>query len=819
MALVLLGPAALATPATLQWSVLRNGPVAGHPDPLGLLELQLSLPADLALPATGWSLYLSTVSGLRTGPTEGGLLVEPVKGTHYRVRPIQPQPVAAGQTLTLRLLAAEPMHRVDKGPRGAYLVLDAEPDRAWPLATTARALVPGPGDPQPPTAAELYARYQRPAPADATALPPVFPPPLHWQAGAGELRWRARPALQAAPALRAQADQLNRWLGARWPGPVDASQPPLRLRVGAVPGNASPEAYRLQIHPQRGITLTGRSPAGVARGLSSLRDLWPAPGAAWPALDITDAPRFAVRGLLVDIARNFQSPDTLSHTLALMARLKLNTLHLHLSDDEGWRLEIPGLPELTDFGARRGHSADPWRHLPPAHGSGADVADPHGSGHLSRADYIALLREAAALQITVLPEIEMPGHARAAVWAMAARERALAAQGRPDAAQYRLRDPDDPSVYRSAQLHTDHVIDPGLPGTYAFIDKVLGEIAAMHREAGVPLRRIHLGADELPGRAWSASPASLETIRRLGLGDRDGLWNHFYQRVDAIARRHGARVDGWEELGAVRRPHVNSNGPGSRLEPNPVFRGRGMRLFVWNNLDDSDDLAYRLANAGHDVVLAPATRLYFDMAHDAEPNEVGVNWAALTDLQQTWSYVPLDDLRARPTDPTPLPGRAALTASGRRHVLGLEGTLFSEVVREPATMQRLLLPRLLALAERAWSADPAWARSRVPADAAAGHAQDWDRFTRQVGTQVLPRLLSEQPGLAYHVPPPGLQVDGARTRSATAWPGLQVRYTTDGSEPGPDSPLAGPDGIPATTGVRAAAFGPGGQRSRTIALP
>jgi len=107
----------------------------------------------------------------------------------------------------------------------------------------------------------------------------------------------------------------------------------------------------------------------------------------------------------------------------------------------------------------------------------------------------------------------------------------------------------------------------------------------------------------------------------------------------------------------------------------------------------------------------------------------------------------------------------------------------------------------------------------VVVDAAAGHAQDWARFTRQVGEQVLPRLLAEQPGWAYHVPPPGLRIEGPRTRTATAWPGLQVRYTTDGSEPGPDSPLAGPDGIPATTGLRAAAFGPGGQRGRTISLP
>lgn len=765
-----------AAEPVLHWGVQRNVYQPGQEQ--GVLRLRLPLPPGQALPASGWALYFNTVSGLKRGPQEGGLVVEQASGTHYRIRPAAGfVPVPAGGTWRATVRAAEPMVRVDKGPRGAYLVFDTDPDRAWPLAVQPEPLQAQAGDPQPPTAEALDEAYRAQA-APPALLPPVFPPPRAWQAGSGTLRWAGAPRIVAPPALAPEAAQLRAWLGSD--RQADAAGPPVRLALGAVPGEASPEAYRLVVDPAQGVTLTGRTPAGVARGLQSLRDLLPPrPGAAeLPALTVTDAPRYPYRGLMVDIARNFQSLATLQRTVELMARFKLNTLHLHLTDDEGWRLEIPGLPELTAFGARRGHSADPWRHLPPAQGSGADVADPYASGHLTRADYIALLRFAAARRITVLPEIEMPGHARAAVWAMAARERALA--GRPEAAAYRLRDPDDKSAYRSAQRYTDNVMDPGLPGPYAFVDKVVGELAAMHREAGVPLQRLHVGADELPAGAWSASPAAAQAMSRLGLKDRDALWNHFYRRVIGILQRHGVHADGWEELGALRVQRAGA----SRLDANPVFRGQGLRLFVWNNLDDGDGLAQRLATAGYDVVLAPATNLYFDMAHDAEPNEPGVDWATLLPLQQTWAYRPLADA----------------------HVLGLQGTLFSEVMRGPERQQRLMLPRLFALAERAWS------------PAATAEPAQWPRFTKQLGTQVLPRLAAEMPGLAMWVPPPGLRRDGQRVQASTAWPGLVVRYSLDGSEPQATSPVL-ETALDSKGPVWAAAFAPGGQRSRSVMLP
>jgi hexosaminidase len=250
-----------------------------------------------------------------------------------------------------------------------------------------------------------------------------------------------------------------------------------------------------------------------------------------------------------------------------MARYKLNKFHFHLTDDEGWRLEIAGLPELTSIGAVRGHSAKPGVRLQPAYGSGPDPRDPSGSGYFSRADYIEILRYAQARHIEVIPEIEMPGHARAAVQAMEARYHRMKAAGRKDAAQYLLNDLEDRSSYRSAQYYTDNVINPGLDSTFSFIDHVVAQIVALHREAGVPLRTIHMGGDELANGAWERSPASLARMRKEKLASTEDLWDYFYDRVDGILRRHGLSTSGWEELAARKTKLAGRN----KLIPNPRF--------------------------------------------------------------------------------------------------------------------------------------------------------------------------------------------------------------------------------------------------------
>jgi len=829
LASMALPAAAQPAPYALQWDVQRSVIQPGTQDARSLATLTLANRSGRTLGATGWALYFNCISGVVEGATEPHVVVDRLAGTHYRVRPAAGfEPVPAGAALKIALLHPELMFKADKSPRGPYLVFDDQPDVAvaitdYQLLTPTRPeqlQVPAGAQSPVVTAQELFDRHAAVASLPLQALPPVFPTPLQVRSGGGVLQLAALPTVRAGKALQREA-HIARALLAPHFKPGAASRGVLTLSVGGVAGQSSPEAYTLDVNAQTGIHIVGNSAAGVAHGLKSLRDLLPVaaqPGAPLqlPALHITDAPRFEYRGLLMDVARSFQPKDTVLRVLDLMARYKLNKLHFHVTDDEGWRVPIPGLPELTDFGARRGHTADPQRHLPPAYGSGPDSTTAPGSGHYSRADYIAILRHAQALHIEVIPEIEMPGHARAAVKAMEVRAQRLQKAGDPQATRYLLSDPQDQSQYRSPQLYTDHVMNPGMPGTYAFIDHVVAEFVALHREAGVPLKTLHVGADEAPAGAWEKSPAAAAAIAQHGLKDVAGLWNHFYGRVAATLQQHGLQMAGWEELGALRA----QVGGQSRLVPNPVFMARKPLLVVWNNLDDNVDLAYRLANAGYDTVLAPATALYFDMAHNRSPAEEGVNWAAYVDLDTVFNFVPLDSLRTGPTVADTDPAKVRLAPAARRHIRGIQATMFSEVLRSREKIEFMLMPRLLGLAERAWAADPAWATETGAAQAKALHAQAWSVFANQVGQQVLPRLDADLAGAAavgYRIPPPGLRRDGSQVQANAAWPGNVIRYTTDGSEPTATSTLvAGP--IVATGAIRAAVFTPQGRRSATTLL-
>ena len=278
------------------------------------------------------------------------------------------------------------------------------------------------------------------------------------------LRLDGLPVVNAPPELKAEsllaADLFRPHFADGWSSAVT-------LRVGTVEGQASPDAYELTVAPS-GIRIVGNSRTGVFYGLQSLRSLLPASparGAAivLPALRVVDAPRFGYRGLHLDVARNFQPKATVLRVVDLMGRYKLNALHFHVTDDEGWRIEIPGLPELTEVGARRGHTMNSASWLPPAYGSGPDIDRPFGSGFFSTADYVEIVKYANARHIEIIPEIEMPGHARAAIKSMDARFRKRAGGG--DAAgarQYLLSEAEDRSVYKSVQDFPDNVMNPAL---------------------------------------------------------------------------------------------------------------------------------------------------------------------------------------------------------------------------------------------------------------------------------------------------------------------------------------------------------------------
>jgi hexosaminidase len=805
------GAFASAARMPLRWELLRQLSDSKYPEGGSEARLILANGDTRPLPGQGWSLYFNCMDGVETGALADGLTIEHVAGGLFRLRPgARFAGLAPGQTLNIVYRHPNPVIKTGKAPIGPYLVYDAAPDVAVNF-TDYRLLPVGAAGTIAVTPADTFRNNLRADVLPAAQVPLVLPTPQSLTISGAVLPLTARLVVSAAAGLGAEAALAASLFAADLP----AGGPALRLSIGAVAGQASPEAYTLDVDPQRGIAIVGNSAAGVAYGLQSLRDLLPLPGAdaaarSIPAVHIVDAPRFGYRGFQLDVARNFHGKQTVFKWLDLMARFKLNKFHFHLTDDEGWRLEIAGLPELTSLGAVRGHSTRPGLRLQPAYGSGGDPADTSGSGFYTRADYIEIVRYAAARHIEVIPEIEMPGHARAAVQAMQARyERLSAAGDRAGAAKYLLHDAADRSVYKSPQLYTDHVMNPGLDSSFTFIDHVVGQVAALHRAAGVPLRTIHMGGDELPTGAWEQSPAAARLMASHKLAGTAELWDLFYGRVDDILRKHGLVTSGWEDIGA-RKTMLRGR---PKLIPNPRFTQRGFQAYVWNNTEGAEDLAYRLANAGYDIVLAPVTRMYLDMAYNANPEEPGVNWGAYIELATVYDFIPFDYLKDA-GDAARI-GKDGLTDYGKAHVKGLEATLFTETVRDPSRIDYMVMPRLAAVAERAWAGDPAWAQESDPAKASSLHRAAWSGFVNALGQRVLPRLDLDGSKVDYRIAPPGLMVDGAGDRQSVlvnhVLPGMTLRYTTDGSLPTAASPVvAGP--ISARGQIRAAAFDRNGRR-------
>jgi len=805
----------------LQWELQRTLFSAQAPGGRTQARFILTNRDSRPLPATGWALYLNFMDGVETGTLPANLVLEQVAGNLFRLRPAPGfAGLAPGQTLDIVYYHPNLIEKLARAPIGPYLVYDADPERGmaitdfqWLPITRPEQLDKGSSGALPPvTPADTYRRNARADLLPAGQVPLVLPTPLQLEKGAGVLALTGRPRVEAAAALQQEAKLAY----SLFPAGLPDGGPVLRLAVGKVPGQASPEAYSLTVRAGAGIDIVGNSAAGVAHGLQTLRELMPLPDArgarlALPEVGIVDAPRFGYRGFQLDVARNFHRKETVFKWLDLMARLKLNTLHLHLTDDEGWRLEIAGLPELTSIGAVRGHSAKPGVRLQPAYGSGPDPKDPYGSGYYTRADYIDILRYAHARHIDVIPEIEMPGHARAALQSMEARYRRLKAAGSKDAGKYLLTDFDDRSVYKSPQMYNDHVLNPGVEATFTFIEHVVGQVVAMHREAGVPLHTIHMGGDELPNGAWERSPASLARMKKEGLETTADLWDYFYDRVDRILRKQGLSTSGWEELAARKTRLAGRN----KLIPNPLFTQRGFTAWVWNNTEGAEDFAYRLANGGYDIVLAPVTKMYMDMAYSANPEEPGMNWGAYIELDTSYDFIPFDYLKEAAL--AARIGKDGLTDYGKRHIKGLEATLFTETVRDPARIDYLVMPRLAAVAERAWAQDPAWALEADPAKAAVLHRAAWSGFVNALGQRVLPRLDLEQSGLAYRIAPPGLLLDGDRVLVNHVLPGFVLRYTLDGSEPTVTSKVV--DGPITGRGlVKAAAFDRNGRRGLIATL-
>ncbi|WP_309089983.1 family 20 glycosylhydrolase [Phenylobacterium sp.] len=402
------------------------------------------------------------------------------------------------------------------------------------------------------------------------------------------------------------------------------------------------EAYALAVTPT-GIEVRAPTDAGLFRGAMSAWQLLteprpPGAAAIIPAQTIDDAPRFGWRGLMLDSARHYQSPEFIKALIDAMAAHKLNVLHWHLTDDQAWRLEIRKYPKLTDVGA--------WR-VPAGEGPARDIDPATGKprlygGFYTQAQAREIVAYAAARHVTVVPEIEMPGHASAAV---AAYPQLAAAPNPPKDV------PADWGVY-PALFNVEE-------GTIRFLQDVLDEVIAVF-----PSTYIHVGGDEAVKDQWKASPQVQARMKALGIADEHHLQSWFIHRMEKHLSSRGRRLIGWDE--------ILEGG----LAPNAT-------VMSWRGISG----AVAAAKAGHDTVLSPAPTLYFDHRQSASPAEPPGRGKVIS-LKDVYAF-----------DPTP----SELTPEQQRHLLGLQANLWTEHVRTEARAAHMMFPRGLAVAELGWS--------------------------------------------------------------------------------------------------------------------
>ena len=840
-----------ADDVAIEWEVLTN-----YVDGGGRFWSQLTLAnqGDVALPATGWTLYFNFLRPIDAESLPPSVNIERVNGDLFRMMPAEGfAPVRPGETRAVPFESPAFAIKAIDAPVGYYFVFeDANGTPHLPGAVRDASVAPfarqrqtdrGPADAvHVPTAAARFRQHQALEVVPGSAVGRITPTPVTLTPGQGAFMLDPSVTIGYTAGLGAEADHLasalESLLGARPAVSTDTANAAVVLRRGTVPleGETLPEeAYALSVTPS-GITLTGSDPAGVFYGIQSLRawlpiEAYQASGATIeiPAAAVVDAPRFPYRGLHLDVSRNFQSKAAVKRLLDVMAFYKLNTFHFHLTDDEGWRLAIDGLPELTRIGGRRGHTTDEREHLIPSYGSGPDP-DPvvsYGSGWYSRADFIEMLQYAAARHIEVIPEIDVPGHARAAIVAMKERHRRLMAEAEIDAAnQYRLHDPEDASAYRSVQGWDDNVINVCQPSTYRFLETVIDDIRAMYAEAGVPLSTVHVGGDEVPSGAWERSPVCQQFIAASEQVDGvEGLFNYFLKRMSAMLSERGLTTGGWEEVALTER----YDGSETTTVPNEALVDANVRPYVWANIwgSGTEDHAYQLANAGYEVVMSHASNLYLDMAYNKHPQEGGFYWANFIDDAGPFNFVPLDLYKSahenqmgHPIDSEEAFADATrLTEEGRRNVLGLQGQLWGETLKGADRMEYMAMPRLISLAERAWAPQPVWAPVDDAVERERQRWQAWAEFANRLGQRELPRLSALDPDWSFRLPVPGAVVEEGQLHANLALPGLTIRYTTDGSTPTAQSTrYAGPVAVDGTETIRLRTFDGQGRGSRVTTL-
>lgn len=529
----------------------------------------------------------------------------------------------------------------------------------------------------------------------------------------------------------------------------------IQLRLGNTTSSVS-GAYQLTVSNKE-ITITGTDAPGVFYGIQTLIQLLPTDTAALltiAPIQVQDAPRFQYRGMMLDVSRHFFPADFIKKYIDLLALHKMNRLHWHLTDDHGWRIEIKKYPQLTAVGA--------WR-------NGTVIGNYPGQGNTNQryggfytqAEVKDIIQYAAQRHITIVPEIEMPGHASAAIAAFPF------LSCFPDQPTFINKFPSELSKQKGGKqvqetwgVHTD-VYCAGNDTVFSMMQDILTEVINLF-----PSNYIHIGADECPKDNWKKCPRCQQRIKDLKLKDEHELQSYFVQRIEKFINSKGRVLIGWDE--------ILEGG----LAPNAV-------VMSWRG----EAGGIEAAKQRHDVIMTPNSYVYFDYFQGKpalEPMAIG---GYLT-LQRVYSYEPIP---------------ASLTAEEAKHIKGVQANVWTEYISSADKVEYMTLPRMAAIADIAWTS----------------HPKDWNDFTQRLEVQYdRYRFWNYNAAQSAYNVKQSVVIDSDQSKATISFSTdsyqPEIYFTLDGSEPTTKSTLyKKPFDVRRSVTVKAASFKNGKQVGKT----
>ncbi|MGB1185335.1 MAG: family 20 glycosylhydrolase [Flavobacteriaceae bacterium] len=748
-----------------------------------------------------WSIHWNQIDGEPLAESlPRGIHFERVNGTYYILKFTDTWSLQSGESISFRVATNGIMSRLPLGPRGGFIVTSSESINLntninWQDAKGLEDLIL-------PTAKKRYQKLENVNSISKDSLSWIVPSPTYSTKPTTE-----RLRLANWNVYFAEENTMNKFdvlLKVRFQEIISTLFPDVVLQwvesveeanfILKLSSDLTPEGYNLEIK-QDHVVVTTNSYGGLFYALQSLLQIDQIAvleNRGWPIINIDDEPRFTYRGFMLDISRNFYGLPKLKQIIDLMAMFKLNHFDIKLSDDEGWRLEIPGLPELTEIGSKRGYTKDESDRLIPMYGSGATGGET-GNGFLSKNDFISLLQYGKSKNITIIPQLSFPSHARASIISMDARRNKLLAMGDVVGAEkYALSDPNDKSKYLSPQLYNDNAINICMESSFAFFEKVVAEVAAMYIEADVSFKQFGIGADELPYGVWEGSPVCLNSVNgNSGNLDLEILYNNALLRLKETIESHGAIMSGWEDFLLVHSK--NSHGETKLKKERFNYE---VIPYTWNNTwgGGREDMIYKLANAGFKTVMSNSSAFYFDMANDNDMDAFGLSWSGYVDYFDTWAIDPQDIFansvlnQKHNIQSDYISKTTKLKPSKRDNLIGIQSQLWTETVTNDRILEQMLVPNLIVFAERAWAKQPDWILNASPTQKQK-MLKDWNYFLNVLGKRTLPVLHHRFPEIVYDLPKPGGVIENDTLYVRSQFPGLQVRYSLDGSVPNQTSKL------------------------------